>query len=57
MTIRVMTNNAQLSVDLLDRLLSSLNNMLLEFGLSQIVDQRNFISNRIGEIGERFKES
>ena len=49
-TISVTTDNPKLSVDLLSRLLSSFNSMLLDFKLSQKVDQRNFISNRIMEI-------
>lgn len=57
MTISVMTNNSQLSVDLMTRLLSSFNNMLLEFKLSQIVDQKNFIINRIEEIGRDLKKA
>ena len=56
-TISVVANNSQLSVDLLTRLLSSFNSMLLEFKLSQIVDQKNFINNRIVEIGIDLKEA
>jgi capsular polysaccharide biosynthesis protein len=50
MTISVLTNSPRLSSDLLVRLLDRFNNLMLDFKLSQIIDQKNFISNRITEI-------